>query len=210
MVLFEVQTRDGKGRCLIATTHIKAGSIVIKEYPFLVAEDAYDAIYQLYGGEDEGESYGDDGEGNEDEGKQKRDAFEGLAPYTLDKYVISYEDICEEMSTLPEYVRESLAQIPKNKLRLYLAKFYRNAFTYTSPPCALLSLGSLMNHSCDNNVDFEVHARGYYIFKANRDIQAGEELCDSYLQTYKSTKKRKDRLLHQYGFACTCAKCQST
>lgn len=189
-----------KGRCLIAICHIKANTIVIKESPFLVAEDAYDAIYKLYCNEAE------DSEEDSDDSKQRL-AFESLTPYELDKYVISYADIKAEISTLPSYVQEALSYIPKAKMRLLVAKFYRNAFTYPCPPCALLSTGTLMNHSCDNNIDFHVDKNGYFVFTANRDIQKGEELCDSYLQTYTSTKKRRGSLLSQYGFTCQCPKC---
>ena len=37
-----------KGRCVIATQHLCKGKVIIKESPFLMAEDVYDAIYQLY------------------------------------------------------------------------------------------------------------------------------------------------------------------
>jgi hypothetical protein len=186
-----------KGRSLIARTNIYAGTIVLKELPFLVAEDVYDALYQLYRDDNDESS----------EQLYEREKFEELTPDCLDKFAISYEEILEDMNGLPSYIQDVLLNIPKDQMRLLVTKFSRNAFTFTSPPCALLSQGTLMNHSCDNNIDFYIDTAGRYVFTAKRDICEGEELCDTYMKTYKSTKKRKENLLYQYGFTCQCVKC---
>ena len=44
------------------------------------------------------------------------------------------------------------------------------------------------------------------IFITNKDINIGEELFISYLNTNKD-KNNKLRLLHQYGFNCNCKLC---
>ena len=196
--MYVIRESQGKGRSVIATQQLSKGQVIIKEAPFLVAEDVYDAIYQMY--------CCDEGEG-EGEGAT---AFECLVPHTIDKYMVQYKDICNEIATLPVYIRDTLLQMRPKRLRLLVAKFCRNAFHYThpgAPPCALLAKGTLLNHSCDNNVDFTVDKNGDYLFTANRDIEAGEELCDSYLQTNTSKKKRLSALEFQYGFVCGCTKC---
>ena len=195
--MFAIRTLPGKGRCAIATRRLLKGNVIIKEAPFLVAEDVYDAIYQLYCCDD-------------DMAAEASARFESLVPYTIDKYTISYKDICDEITTLPVYMRDAFLQMRPQRLRLLVTKFCRNAFHYShpgEPPCALLETGTLLNHSCDNNVDFTINKNGDYLFIANRDIEAGEELCDSYLQTNTSKKKRLSALEFQYGFVCGCVKC---
>jgi hypothetical protein len=173
-----------KGRTVIASENIPKGSIIIREKPALLAEDALDAIYQLKS-DDIGE-------------------FELLAPHTLDKYMIGYEDLCRDIARLPGYMQPSLRAMQPDRLRLLVAKFYRNAFTYTNHQSALLFQGALLNHSCDHNVDFHIDKNGDFLFHANRDIQAGEECCDNYLI---SCKRPLDFLLRQYGFVCSCPTC---
>lgn len=182
-----------KGRTVVATKFIPAGTIVLKEHPFLVVEDVYDAIYQLY---------------TDEYLEEEKELFNHFVPHKLDKYVISYQDIMNDISTLPEYMQDAFKNMRETTLRLLVAKFYRNAFTYQSPPCALLQVGTLMNHSCDNNVDFYVDKQGYFVFTANRNIYPNDEICDSYLQTNTSRKKRGRDLLFQYGFTCECSKCK--
>lgn len=189
--MYNIETNTNKGRCLVASSTIPPQTVIIKEYPFLVAEDAYDAIYQMYLSP------------NKMVYSHARELFNELSPTKLDKYVISYDDIITAVQTLPQYMQHGFLHMSKNKLRLYVAKFYRNAFNYTSPPCVLLAEGSLLNHSCDNNVDFEIDKNGCFIFTSNREIHVGDEICDSYL----SARKSKECLLYQYGFKCLCIKC---
>jgi len=194
--MYVIREFQGKGRSVIATQQLRKGQVIIKEAPFLTAEDVYDAIYQMYCCDEEAEA--------------GATAFECLVPHTIDKYTVQYKDICDEIATLPVYMRDAMLQMRPQRLRLLVAKFCRNAFHYTypgAPPCALLAKGTLLNHSCDNNVDFTVNKNGDFLFTANRDIEIGEELCDSYLQTNTSKKKRLSALEFQYGFVCTCSKC---
>lgn len=187
--MYKVVQDSEKGRAVVATKFIPAGTVVLKERPFLICEDVYDGLYSII------------------EDTESLRKYNGMTPFKLDKYVISYNDILEEIATLPEYMRDTFLNMPPQKLRLMVAKFYRNAFSYTDTPSALLEVGSLLNHSCDNNVDFCVDRDGSFVFTANRDIPVGTELCDTYLATYTSTKKRKGALLSQYGFQCGCVKC---
>jgi hypothetical protein len=198
-----------KGRSIVATTNIRKDTIILKERPILLAEDVYDALYQIYHDEDS----------SPDEIQQELiDKFESLAPDTLDKMIITTEDIQQELETIPQYMREFLNNMIHNNstnFRILVAKFYRNAFRYTLSstasvsPSAILIEGALLNHSCCNNVDFMISPHGEFIFTTNRDIYEGEELCDTYIDTTLSTKKRQIQLQSQYGFTCTCEKCQN-
>ena len=195
----------GKGRGIVATKAIPKNTIILKETPILLVEDVYDALYQLY--------YSEDGQ-YDDIQESLIEQFESLTPDCLDKYIITTEDIIKDLETLPKYIKEFFENYDPRKLRLHLAKFYRNAFRYAdlkssaSIPSAVLIKGALFNHSCCNNSDFRIsESTSDYIFTTNRDIAPGEELCITYLDTNLSTKKRTTQLESQYGFICSCQKC---
>jgi hypothetical protein len=195
----------GKGRGIVATKAIPKNTIILKERPILLVEDVYDALYQLY--------YSEDGQ-YDDIQESLIEQFESLTPDCLDKYIITTEDIIKDLETLPKYIKEFFENYDPHKLRLHLAKFYRNAFRYAdlkssaSIPSAVLIKGALFNHSCCNNSDFRIsESTNDYIFTTNRDITPGEELCITYLDTNLSTKKRTTQLESQYGFICSCQKC---
>ena len=44
------------------------------------------------------------------------------------------------------------------------------------------------------------------VARLTRDVTAGEELCNAYIDVDLSLKKRR-RELNEYGFVCGCAKC---
>jgi hypothetical protein len=44
------------------------------------------------------------------------------------------------------------------------------------------------------------------VARLTRDVAAGEELCNAYIDVELSLKKRR-RELKEYGFVCGCAKC---
>lgn len=84
-------------------------------------------------------------------------------------------------------------------------KFKRNAFNFAGYP-ALLFHGAVFNHSCKANVHFAPNnMKTQMIFTTTRDIEVGEELCDSYTTQCKSTEVAHSRLKSQYGFVCCCA-----
>ena len=198
-----------KGRTVVATKNLTKGTIIIKEFPAIICEDLYDAIYRVY--VEDGCEY-DDEPGLVPDVDDLQFKYNNMSPYKIDKYVITKEQIDKEIEKLPTYMQEFFHNMDHIQLRLLCAKFYRNAFTYDTKyggPSAILFMGSLLNHSCDNNVDFYIDRNGFFIFTTNRAVQAGEELCDKYLDTTLSYKKRQDILLSQYGFECKCTKCYS-
>lgn len=190
---YDIVETQARGRCVIASTPISERTVVLKERPFLVAEDVFDALYSLY---------------SDVENDKERQAFEDLSPFAIDQNVTAHSDLVTDMISLPAYMRNFFDTWDPEKLRLYVAKFQRNAFKYTSPPCALLAKGALFNHSCCNNIDFTIDARGAFVFTANRDISVGEEMCDKYIDTTMDIQKRQNTFYLQYGFHCTCSRCQ--
>ena len=99
----------------------------------------------------------------------------------------------------------------KNKLTnqdliLYIMKIERNAFDFREAGPAILFSGTLLNHSCLPNVIFGKSGRQMH-FVTCRYIKAGEELSDSYIDISKNTDSRKLELLTNYGFNCTCERC---
>ena len=205
--MFTINETKFKGRSVIASVSLKKGTIVLKETPLVCAEDAYDAIYQLYNLDTT-----DLTEDEEEEVKYKQQQFESLIPFTLDNSIISYDEITNDIKTLPQYMQDFFINMKPDRLRLLIAKFYRNAFknqrqTTSVPVSAVLIKGALFNHSCCNNIDFYISSKGDFIFETNCDIMSGEELCDTYLDTTLSIKKRQKQLKSQYNFICTCNKC---
>jgi SET domain len=204
--MYEIVNEPGstKGRFGIATRFIEKGTVVLKEKPLLVAEDVYDALYRIYGVDDD-ECI------DIDDVRAFRTAFETLVPHTIDKYVPSHNELLEDIETLPNYIQEFFSQLTwtPQRLRLLVSKFHRNAFTYSSQQCAILIDGAMFNHSCNNNLDFNEDSRGNFVFKTNRNIMKGEELCITYIETNVSRNKRMHTLQYNYGFQCSCSKCKS-
>lgn len=192
--MWEIHTDPVKGRKIVATKMISAGTVVLKERPAVIAEDVYDAIYNMYNDNDSDIIV----------------KYTEMVPHALDKHCVKKSDIQDDIETLPMYMRDFFTLMKPERLCLLVTKFHRNAFRYNhknNPPCAILLKGNMFNHSCDNNLDFFVDSSGTYVFKTNRDIMIGEELCDTYIATNMSTQKRKKILYDQYYFTCVCEKC---
>ena len=134
--------------------------------------------------------------------KQK---FINLAPQTLDNYIISSNELLNELDKLSYKL---LLNMPINDLRLLCAKYMRNAFTFSNTiQASILLNGSIFNHSCIPNISFKPDLNNNMVFTTNKNIIAGEELFISYLQTNKENSNQY-RLLHQYGFICNCESCK--
>lgn len=68
--------------------------------------------------------------------------------------------------------------------------------------------GARFNHSCVPNVNNHWDAaRGQLVFRALRDIEAGEELCLSYGRLLAKRSERRAELRAKFGFECACEAC---
>ncbi|XP_053793641.1 histone-lysine N-methyltransferase SMYD3 isoform X4 [Vidua chalybeata] len=88
-----------------------------------------------------------------------------------------------------------------------------NCFTISNGEMQDVGVGlypsmSLLNHSCDPNcvIVFE----GYQLLLHSvREIQIGEELTISYVESLMPTRERQKQLVRQYCFECDCPLCQN-
>jgi len=73
---------------------------------------------------------------------------------------------------------------------------------------AVYMLPSLLNHSCEPNID-AVWRDGdaTLTLAARRDIAAGEELNITYIDAGLPATERRQLLLNGYGFVCMCPAC---
>lgn len=78
----------------------------------------------------------------------------------------------------------------------------------TTSGSATYLLGSLLNHSCEPNVEPVFRRQDATVsFVATRDIDKGEPLFVSYLDETLPFAQRQEHLLFSYGFKCRCFKC---
>jgi len=68
---------------------------------------------------------------------------------------------------------------------------------------------SYFNHSCEPNCTREATDDGTLYLSARRDIEAGEELCVSYVPLFRPREMRIAKLLREYGFRCQCPRCET-
>ncbi|GJP86983.1 hypothetical protein CLOP_g16957 [Closterium sp. NIES-67] len=69
-------------------------------------------------------------------------------------------------------------------------------------------LASFFNHDCDPNVDISWPSDATAVLRARRDIEAGEHLTITYLDSSLGRKARQRHLKEAYGFDCNCQRCQ--
>lgn len=74
------------------------------------------------------------------------------------------------------------------------------------------ALQSCMNHSCDPNTHAYkragVDTDGSAIILAKRAIEAGEEICISYIEESEPHHVRQS-MLEDYAFTCSCSRCRA-
>ena len=80
-------------------------------------------------------------------------------------------------------------------------------------PCdgmGLYPLQATLNHSCEPNVHLlkepSEEVDGRVVARLTRDVVAGEELCNAYVDVSLPVRRRR-RELREYGFECTCPRC---
>jgi SET and MYND domain-containing protein len=73
---------------------------------------------------------------------------------------------------------------------------------------ALYTLPSMLNHSCDPNVDAVWDGGDATLtLRCRRDVDLGEALTITYIDADSPVVARRQRLHHAYGFMCVCARC---
>ncbi|XP_061847077.1 histone-lysine N-methyltransferase SMYD3 isoform X3 [Colius striatus] len=111
------------------------------------------------------------------------------------------------------YLDNQNAFLRDSTLFLIFSQVTCNCFTISSGEMQDVGVGlypsmSLLNHSCDPNcvIIFE----GYQLLlRSVREIQIGEELTISYIETLMPTSERQKQLMRQYCFECDCLLCKT-
>ncbi|XP_074674439.1 histone-lysine N-methyltransferase SMYD3 isoform X2 [Strix aluco] len=150
----------------------------------------------------------------------------------LSERLYSFSDLQSNIEQLSEEMKDGLRHLAQT-LQLYLKTEIQDAshlppvidffqiFTKVTCNCFTISNGemqdvgvglypsmSLLNHSCDPNcvIVFE----GYQLLlRSVREIQIGEELTISYIESLMPTSERQKQLMRQYCFECDCLLCQN-
>ncbi|XP_050750884.1 histone-lysine N-methyltransferase SMYD3 isoform X1 [Gymnogyps californianus] len=150
----------------------------------------------------------------------------------LSERLYSFSDLQSNIEQLSEEMKDGLRHLAET-LQLYLKTEIQDAsrlppaidffqiFTKVTCNCFTISNGemqdvgvglypsmSLLNHSCDPNcvIVFE----GYQLLlRSVREIQIGEELTISYIESLMPTSERQKQLIRQYCFECDCLLCQN-
>ena len=140
----------------------------------------------------------------------QKDEFLTFVPDYLDETtnVYDYNDI-------QDYHLKYLPQLDKNTMLLYYYKMTRNVFKYNEQAGVVFGYGTRFNHSCDFNVTYEIDStvkqKNVMAFTTTRDINAGEELYITYVDTneHPEVEERLTHLKDNYGFDCICPLCNS-
>ncbi|XP_074024279.1 histone-lysine N-methyltransferase SMYD3 isoform X2 [Numenius arquata] len=144
--------------------------------------------------------------------------------YSFSNLQSNIEQLSEEMKDGLRHLAQTLQLYLKTEIqdvsRLPPAIDFFQIFTKVTCNCFTISNGemqdvgvglypsmSLLNHSCDPNcvIVFE----GYQLLlRSVREIQIGEELTISYIESLVPTSERQKQLMRQYCFECDCPLCQ--
>jgi len=114
-----------------------------------------------------------------------------------------------DLAPKTKYVHIDESNVEKY-LRSIIEKIRTNGFSYNSEKCtALLYFGSFFNHNCTPNLYYFQSGKNI-IFKANKNILKGEELCISYIfQLPNENFTDRNYRLRNWSFTCTCLKCNT-
>ncbi|XP_078800711.1 histone-lysine N-methyltransferase SMYD3 isoform X2 [Oryzias latipes] len=137
--------------------------------------------------------------------EQKKEGLSELATM-LELYMkTEIPDLKQRMtSELPLSCREALSII---------AKVTCNCFTISDGELQEIGVGlypslSLLNHDCRPNCVMVFNGTELQL-RAVQDINPGEELRISYIETLSLTEDRQKQLEEQYHFTCHCQRCSS-
>lgn len=183
---------SNKGFGMIAFKKIPKNTIIIKETPAFcldssekIYSDIFQLLYKIF---------------TADIRKIRR--FLNFQPKTTKNFQHHHIAIGKELDKLKNtnyhhiytFFRENYSD---DEILLFCAKYMCNAFE----PSTILFLGAQLNHSCSPNVIFYWNKKQMY-FKTIHDIEAGEEICDNYVDITQNYQTRHKRLKDQYGFIC--------
>ncbi|XP_077668005.1 histone-lysine N-methyltransferase SMYD3 isoform X2 [Eretmochelys imbricata] len=145
--------------------------------------------------------------------------------YSFSDLQSNIEELSEEMKeglrhlaqTLQLYLRveiqDAFQLLPAIDIFQIFAKVTCNCFTISNGEMQDVGVGlypsmSLLNHSCDPNCVIVFEGR-QLLLRSVREIQIGEELTISYIESLMPSSERQKHLKRQYCFECNCLLCQT-
>lgn len=129
--------------------------------------------------------------------------FTNLVPFTLDNTTtVDYE-------TIKNRHIKYLPHLSKEEATLQFMKYKRNAFSFNMNP-GILFYATKLNHSCNPHVKYYPSENNIMVFETIRQINANDEVFDSYISASLPREERQTTLMSRYGFECKCDKCMST
>lgn len=136
--------------------------------------------------------------------KYIKDLYPRTYDYKKTEMINSIHKLIKSIKNISNDIYTFFQTYSKEEIELYFAKYLYNAFEgYDFGPLTLPKIAKL-NHSCKPNVRFSFNKNNgcMYVY-ATRDINRGNEICDSYLEN-KQIKDHKIYLEQHYGFICNC------
>ncbi|KAK0194093.1 hypothetical protein F5146DRAFT_1034215 [Armillaria mellea] len=134
-------------------------------------------------------------------------------PQDLDSQMRVYAFLRKAAQAVPDFY----ACVTVDTVRAILGRDQGNAFGLydmsTSGDSEMLGFAmyikaSYFNHDCFPNVRKQREGRSMH-FYATRDIEAGEELCISYIDASDPVEKRREELARDWYFTCLCRRCEN-
>eukprot|EP00834_Sanchytrium_tribonematis_P001748 NODE_45_length_32908_cov_0.790271.p8 type:complete len:375 gc:universal NODE_45_length_32908_cov_0.790271:12988-11864(-) len=188
----KVQSMKPFGNSLISTKSLKIGEIVLNEQPALIAKngDIVESFFNMI---------------------QKYpskigliDAFKTMDLQESNKFA-KIKECVDALNHATDYKDHDLAS-------RYATMWVLNAHGINnSDDNALYVFASKANHSCSQNVCNVGWEQGQLTFKAIKPINASDEITFSYISgdlLIKPRRFRMEKLLHDRGFVCLCARCR--
>ncbi|ORY87854.1 hypothetical protein BCR37DRAFT_375764 [Protomyces lactucae-debilis] len=220
---FSVKHMPGRGRCCIATRHIRSGETLALDPPLLYWEDepmqnsvVANSLYNACGGRVHANvvnlfsAYID----ASPEIQERVDDFAVAgspqeARFIADKTAV-WQEICKQIwSGCSEY--HDQLKSTSNMVAL-LTKSHINAHGFNGGH-AMLEVASKSNHACSPNATYVpiiLDGRKFMRLLAIKNIAPEEEIFTTYiagLDMLNSTRNRRALLVSQKAFVCRCSRC---
>ncbi|CAE7905095.1 unnamed protein product, partial [Symbiodinium microadriaticum] len=179
----EDESKDGRGRRLVAVCRVSSGTEILEEGPaFAVSRDvAMDGVSSK---------------------------LQDLSPAVQESLL----KLCHS-SNLPADEQASIVEIAGSDSRLLalLRVFLINSIGTPKEGSAIYLRASRANHSCQPNAAFQIDKANQLHLVTLRPLECNEEIFVSYLPeaTLLRPQGVRRHLLEKWGFKCSCSRCQS-
>lgn len=192
---YELRDIPGKGKGLVATDFIPMGTCLICEEPLLrLTENIIPTVWGPYCRLSNSQ-------------KEAYDALHDFKPKRPDFDQQARMHLIDRTDTSLD--EEDIEEIVANQVRVMSVFACNNVQAETGN--AVFATSSRLNHSCVPSVHHSFNPTLQKLtVHATRDIEAGEELCTTYLGglgSYWTRTQRMEVLRTAYGFTCQCLAC---